>query len=359
MQYCVEFEYDVGSAGSLHDLSEDGPPGKFLMFPLTFVIAALSQNAPAPPNTSVGTPQVRQTVEKSLAFLEKNGLEWETTKCVSCHHGPWMMWSGYEAKKRGFTINEKSLEQVRVTALKAYSKHPTLRPTNRAVLNDLSINVIYLPFGMGAAGEPDAETAKFFDKAAAHLLEQQKENGSWQVFITKAPDGLMAPLIDRDDVTTLWALLALNYREPSDISKDVLDKSKAKGLKFLSDHPPSDDLQSLVLRILLNKRLGKTAEVQALVEQLLTLQKDDGGWSQTKKLRSDALGTGQALVALSTAGLTAKDPAVAKAWSYLIENQKPDGSWFVQSRAYQRPEFSSYMGTAWATLALVRTLPVE
>jgi hypothetical protein len=41
----------------------------------------------------------------------------------------------------------------------------------------------------------------------------------------------------------------------------------------------------------------------------------------------------------------------------LIKNQKPDGSWLVQSRAYEPPEFSSYMGTAWATLGLVRTLP--
>jgi len=343
------------------------------MFPIIFTIAALAQNAFAPPEAPVDAPQVRQTVEKSLVFLEKAGLEWETKSCVSCHHGPWMMWTGYEAKKRGFTVNDKSLEQVRVKYLKAYSKHPTLRPSNRDVLNDLAINVIYLTFGMGAAGEPDAETAQLFDKAAAHLLEQQKENGSWKVFIKKVdgkpvpsstttPPGLsttflMAPLIDSDDVTTLWALLALNYREPSGVSKDALTKSKEKGLKFLSDNPPSDTLQSLVLRIMLNQRLDKTDEVQALVKQLVTLQKDDGGWSQTKKLKSDALGTGQALVALTTAGVTAKDPAVAKAWGYLIKNQKPNGSWQVNSRAYQAPEFSSYMGTAWATLALVRSLP--
>ena len=343
------------------------------MFPMLFTIAVLGQNPSTAPETPVGVPQVRQAVERSLPFLEKEGLAWETTKCVSCHHGPWMMWSGYEAKKRGFTVNEKSLELVRANALKAYSKHPTMRPTTRDVLNDLAINVIYLTFGMGAAGAPDAETAKFFDKAAAHLIEQQKEDGSWKVFITMTdgrpvpsstptPKGvtktfLMPPLIDGDDVTTLWALLALNYREPAGISKQTLARSKEKGLKFLSDNQSSDTLQALVLRIMLYKRLDKTDETQALVNQLLALQKDDGGWSQTKKLKSDALATGQALMALSTAGLTAKDPAVAKAWGYLIKNQKPDGSWFVASRAYQAPPFSSYMGTAWATLALLRTLP--
>ena len=136
------------------------------------------------------------------------------------------MWSGYEAKKRGFRVNDKSLEQVRAGALKAYLSHPKLQPTNRDALTDLRVNVIYLTFGMGAAGAPDAETAKFFDKAAAHLIEQQKEDRSWKVFIKKTkPDGsshtfLMAPLIDSDDVTTLWALLTLNYREPAGISRE-------------------------------------------------------------------------------------------------------------------------------------------
>lgn len=301
--------------------------------------------------------QLRETIEKSLAYLEKDGLEWETKKCVSCHHGPWMMWSGYEAKKRGFAVNDESLQIVRAGALKAYGSHPKLQPTNRDILNELSINVIYLTFGMGAAGEPDAETAKLFDRAAAHLLEQQKEDGSWKVFIKTAPDGLMAPLIDCDEATTLWALLALNYREPSGISKEALENSKDRGLKFLSDNPPGDKLQSLVLRIMLNKRLGKTDDVQGLVKQLLALQKEDGGWSQTKKLASDALGTGQALVALTTAGVALDEPAFAKARSYLINNQRQNGAWYVVSRAYEPPEFSSYIGTAWATLGLVRTFP--
>ncbi|MCE9603939.1 MAG: hypothetical protein K8U03_03455 [Planctomycetia bacterium] len=327
------------------------------MFPLIFTLAVFAQNASTSTEVPVDASQIRESVEKSLAFLEKGGLEWEMTKCVSCHHGPWMMWSGYEAKRRGFTVNDESLEKVRVKSMTAYGSHPKMQPTNRDVLNDWSINVIYLIFGMGAAGEPNAETAKFFDQAAAHLIEHQKEDGSWKVFIEKAPDGLMAPLLDTDDVTTMWALLALHYREPSGISRKVLAESKARGLKFLNDKPPGDTLQSVVMRIMLAQRLGNKDGVQAHVKHLLSLQQDDGGWSQTKKLKSDALATGQALMALSTAGVTTKDPASAQARAYLLKNQKEDGSWFVVSRAYQAPEFSSYLGTAWATLALLRTLP--
>jgi hypothetical protein len=62
-------------------------------------------------------------------------------------------------------------------------------------------------------------------------------------------------------------------------------------------------------------------------------------------------------VALTTVDLTVNDPAIAKARGYLIRSQKPDGSLDVISRAYEGPKFCSYMGTAWATLGLVRTLP--
>ena len=77
------------------------------MFPLIFTLAVLAQDAAAAPDAPVDVPQVRETVDKSLAFLAEKGLAWETTKCVSCHHGPWMMWSGYEAKKRGFVVNDE------------------------------------------------------------------------------------------------------------------------------------------------------------------------------------------------------------------------------------------------------------
>jgi hypothetical protein len=331
------------------------------MLPSAFVAIALIVNAPGP-EVPDGVPQVRQAVERSLATLEKQGFEWETTKCVSCHHGPWMMWTGYEAKRHGFTVNEESLEQVRLAALKAYNDHPKLKPTSRDNLTEMTINVIYLTFGAGARGEPDAETTRFMDRAAAHLIERQKEDGSWKVLVKlTARDGLtktflQPPLIDEDDVTTLWSLLVLKYRKPGGISDEALEKSKAKGLGYLSENPAGATLQALALRIMLYRRIAQDDAVPPLVKELLSQQRDDGGWSQTRKLKSDALGTGQALVALISAGMSATHPAVEKARRFLLRTQRADGTWFVASRAHQAPEFSSYMGTAWATLALLRTL---
>jgi len=61
-----------------------------ILFVATVLLVANNVLAEGPD----GLPRVRGAVERSLAILESKGYEWETTMCVSCHHGPWMMWTG-------------------------------------------------------------------------------------------------------------------------------------------------------------------------------------------------------------------------------------------------------------------------
>ena len=115
---------------------------------LTLFLAATLAAPPAAPETD--TPptaaQVRESVERSLVFLEKSGMDWwNKSKCASCHHVPMTMWSLSEAKNHGFSINDKSLEQLRDGAIPSYSDHPKLRPVGQDG-NDAgaSMNTIYL-----------------------------------------------------------------------------------------------------------------------------------------------------------------------------------------------------------------------
>src|SRR5437870_2652921 len=69
--------------------------------------------------------QTRQAAERGLDFLEKQGVQWmETRKCGSCHHAPMMLWSHSEAKKRGFAIKQKSLDEVALKAIQALKLDP-------------------------------------------------------------------------------------------------------------------------------------------------------------------------------------------------------------------------------------------
>src|SRR5262249_13838862 len=90
----------------------------------------------------------------------------------------------------------------------------------------------------------------------------------------------------------------------------------------------------------------------------------DGGWSQTKERASDAFATGQAVYSLIEAGVAHDDPAIRKAQVFLAKSQRPDGSWEVITRASLDGKLKPNVpingaGTAWATLGLIRAVPVK
>ncbi len=329
------------------------------MTSLTFALVMLTLNAdpvgPAPAATPAGPPDARKAVERGLVYLEKHK---QAFGCVSCHDGAWMIWSHHEAEKRGFTINRKSLDLLRAKAVKDYGGHPEFKPTGMDKGHDLSINTMYLSVALGSAPAADPQVTALLDRFAAYLVKKQMADGHWQVH-ANGGESSSPPLDDRHDSTTMWAVLALTAQPHAGALQDEVDRSTEKARKWLRENPSSGMLQSAMLRVLLAKRLGTAEELRAAVKELRDRQNADGGWSQSKVRPSDALGTGQALVALTTAGATVEDPAVAKARAFLLGSQKPDGSWYVLTRQggeYDRKNFraASYQGTAWAVIGLVR-----
>ena len=94
--------------------------------------------------------------------------------------------------------------------------------------------------------------------------------------------------------------------------------------------------------------------------RLLAVQSKDGGWPWKIGGPSDAFGTGMALHALSSAGVSPDHPAAAGALRFLISTQKPDGSWAVPSTRTKdggkiKPTATDW-GTAWAVIGLTAFL---
>jgi squalene cyclase len=107
--------------------------------------------------------------------------------------------------------------------------------------------------------------------------------------------------------------------------------------------------------------LAVAAEADQLRTELLSHQHTDGGWGWLNIDESDAFGTGLALYSLAKDGLPLDHPSTTRARQFLIETQRPDGSWPVKgtkkAKATQLEPTSIYWGTCWSIIALAQTLP--
>lgn len=103
------------------------------------------------------------------------------------------------------------------------------------------------------------------------------------------------------------------------------------------------------------------------INELLALQRPDGGWSlpslaywQGKDPNhaidangpSDGYGTGFVVYALRQAGLPADNPAIQKGVKWLRGNQRESGRWFVRSLNTDKYHYITNAGTSFAVLAL-------
>src|SRR6185295_7644938 len=67
--------------------------------------AVAGEPAPSPPATA---PRVREAVERSIGYVQKESAAWlSTRKCAACHHVPMPLWALGEAERQGYAINKK------------------------------------------------------------------------------------------------------------------------------------------------------------------------------------------------------------------------------------------------------------
>jgi squalene-hopene/tetraprenyl-beta-curcumene cyclase len=109
-----------------------------------------------------------------------------------------------------------------------------------------------------------------------------------------------------------------------------------------------------------------TAEEQKkTVDDLLALQKPDGGWAVSTFLAwkradkgeqdlesSDGYGTGYVIHLARLAGIAASDERISRGIQWLKTHQRESGRWFTRSLNKDNHHFLSHAGTAFALLAL-------
>jgi hypothetical protein len=314
--------------------------------------------------------RVRQTVERSIGYLQAESAAWlNQRKCAACHHVAMPLWALNEAKSQGYAIDKQFVANTSRSLLGSREKLvaskifpcPTDPPDPRPQGRGLNMGLPFLAVAARSLPSLEEGQIKSLKLIAEEIVKKQQPDGSWEFFAT-----LRRPPINESEITdAAWIIMALEGEMGPDAPESHRMALKRAIAWFAAAKLPHKQ-QEKVLKVLLANHTGESHdEMQATIDELFALQRNDGGWSQTAEMKSDAFATGETLYALSRAGQTAERPAIKRAINFLLANQRPDGSWPMTSRSTPdgRPGSARLLtpitcaANAWATLGLVRLAP--
>ena len=306
--------------------------------------------SPQPPNT----PDL--AVKKALPLLQRTAKSWfQGARCSSCHHQSLAQVTVAVAREQGYLVEDKKAKEIddRLVSGRIRARLALFEGTGD--INGSAGNSYGL-FGLSAARIPANDAT---DSQIYYLLSKQAIDGRWPC-ISHRP-----PLEDKAISLTALALRALAIYTPRNLESESREAQKNGRTWLLSSQPKSTEERTFKLLGLSWVHAPK-AELIKVRDEILATQCPDGGWSQLPSLKSDAYATGQVLVALQTAGgVRANHESIQRGIHFLLETQKDDGSWLVETRRrfpglpyfesgfpHREHQFISSAGTAWSTMAL-------
>jgi hypothetical protein len=305
---------------------------------------------------------LRAAAEKSLPVLLKGAVgHRENRTCFACHNQGLPVLALTAARQRGFAIDEQELSEQTsfIAEFLDGNRENYLQGKGQGGQADTAG---YALWTLAAADYPANETTA---AVAEYLLRRHKDQDHWQNTSNRPPSEA-GPF-----TTTYVALYSLtSFGTPEQQERIAARTEQVRGWLVKS---PAKDNEDRVFRLLgLQAAAAPASEVATAAKELLSKQRDDGGWAQLDSgepaaaLESDAYATGSALVALNEAGdLATSDAAYQRGLAYLLKTQCDDGSWHVASRSkpfqpyyesgfpHAKDQFISCAATGWATWAIV------
>jgi squalene cyclase len=311
--------------------------------------------------------RVKSAIDKGLERIKAGVTNYpEHRQCFSCHHQAMAVLSLTAARERGFKVEEDMLDSVIDFSAKSF-KNKSLIARGQGVGGD-SVSVVYALHTFAAVQRPRDETIAALIE---YLLVRQRKEGHWPAPAERPPT-MGSPFT----ATGLALSVLKHYAPPRDVEgaaalQKRIDAAVDKGRDWLlANKPSSTEDRVFHLRGLVDAGVERKRIIEAR-DQLLAEQRSDGSWSQLRDKDGDAYATATALTALRKAGLAVSHDAYQKGVRYLLDNQKADGAWMVQTRsrplqvyfdngdAGGRSQFISFAATNWAVLALLETLPED
>lgn len=316
------------------------------------------------------TEQIHQTVDRATAYIRNESASWLAVRvCAACHHAPTPLWALGEAARQGYTVDSKYVTETIEKLLGSKEKllaskifpDPTAPPDPRPQGRGLNMGLPFLAVAARSFPSLEEGQKQSLKLIADEIISKQQPDGSWEFFA-----GLRRPPINENQtVDHVWIIMALEGETGPD-SPEPQRVALAKAKQWLAATTLPDTTQDKAFKLLLAARAGKSRdEMKPTIDELLALQRTDGGWAQLPELKSDAYSTGQVLYVLSLFGFKADQAEIKRAIDFLVVMQKEDGSWPMLSRSTPdgSPGSSKLLtpincaSASWATLGLVRMVP--
>lgn len=290
-----------------------------------------------------------QAIEKAMTLLEKQSHNFiRIGGCNSCHSQDLPSAAAGIARARGVPVPD------RIPQLPA-----SMLPSPERIMDLGAVSVTSIAWELFDLGMNQAPRNQFTDGVARYVKAMQTPEGYWS-----SNEGRRPPMSTGEFQAAALAIYSLRQYAPVP-EKTSTDAVIAKAVSWLESAKPSTTQDRAFHLLGLAWGTGSPKVTKDAARALAQLQRADGGWNQLPEMGSDAYATGQALYALNVAGkMAVTNPVYRKGVNYLLRTQAPDGSWHVKTRAiwlqpyfesgfpYERDQFISTAGTAWATIAL-------
>src|SRR5213594_3170170 len=274
-----------------------GRLSSFVVFSLHFFFSTPA-GAEAPGGISAAIPpatteQIQQAVDRAIGYLQTESAAWlNTRQCAACHHVPMPLWALSEAERQGYAIDKQFVADTTESLLGSRDKlmaskifpNPADPPDPRPQGRGLNMGLPFLAVAAQSLPSLEEGQKQSLKLIAEEIVKKQQPDGSWEFFAT-----LRRPPINESQTTdAVWIIMALQGETGPDASESQR-VALAKALAWLDSAKQPGSIQDKVLKMLLAIRAGESRDkMQTTIDELLALQRTDGGWSQIAEMTSDA-----------------------------------------------------------------------
>lgn len=298
---------------------------------------------------------VRAAIERSLPALQRADVAFlQKAGCVSCHNNSLTAMTVAAARAKGLRVNEQiAKDQLRKIA--AFLQENGEHALENVGLPGAVDTVSYILLGMAVEKYPSDPIT---DVWVRYVKNNQSSDGRWKCASRRPP-------LEASDFEVTAASIRSVRTYGLKSQRAAYDEAVKGAVRWLEKSQPRSTEDHAFKLLGLSWGGGNQEAIRKSAQEVLALQRADGGWGQVATLGTDAYATGQALVALRESRTIAVDtPAYQRGIRNLLNSQLEDGSWHVSTRSpaiqpyfdsdfpHGPDQFISAAASNWAAMAL-------